>query len=196
MVFAPAGRRDVPGGRPPSASTRARSAHCSRARAGPATSPAMLTVVAKLLHLTRPDVAVFGEKDSQQLALIRRMVARPQPAGRGRRRPTVREPDGLALSSRNRYLSRRAARGGARSPRCPLAGRARPPRRAGRCSTPPRRCAGASEPAIDLDYLALVDDRDSRPLTTDARRPAARRRRVGTTRLIDNMPSTSAPAVG
>jgi len=64
----------------------------------------VLTVVLKLLHLTDPHVTVFGQKDAQQLTLVRRMVADldlPVDVVAG---PTVREPDGLALSSRNRYL--------------------------------------------------------------------------------------------
>ncbi|HKE51640.1 MAG TPA: pantoate--beta-alanine ligase, partial [Actinomycetes bacterium] len=65
----------------------------------------VLTVVAKLFHLIRPDVAVFGQKDAQQLVLIRRMVADLDFPLRIEELATVREPEGLALSSRNRYLS-------------------------------------------------------------------------------------------
>ncbi|MFI6288693.1 pantoate--beta-alanine ligase [Streptomyces sp. NPDC051018] len=65
----------------------------------------MLTVVAKLLHLTRPDVALYGQKDAQQLALIRRMVRDLNLPVEIAGVETVREDDGLALSSRNRFLS-------------------------------------------------------------------------------------------
>ena len=65
----------------------------------------VLTVVLKLMHLTQPDVALFGQKDAQQLAAIRRMVDDLDVPVSVVAVPTVREPDGLALSSRNRFLS-------------------------------------------------------------------------------------------
>ncbi|MFF4270062.1 pantoate--beta-alanine ligase [Streptomyces sp. NPDC001536] len=109
-VFAPSVDEVYPGGEPQ-----------VRVSAGPmgerlegATRPGhfdgMLTVVAKLLHLTRPDVALYGQKDAQQLALIRRMVRDLNFGVEIVGVPTVREDDGLALSSRNRYLSAKERR--------------------------------------------------------------------------------------
>ncbi|MFV2120927.1 pantoate--beta-alanine ligase, partial [Streptomyces sp. Act-28] len=105
VVFAPSVDEVYPGGEP---QVRVSAGPMGRRLEGasrPGHFDGMLTVVAKLLHLTRPDVAFFGQKDAQQLALIRRMVhdlAFPvEIVGV----PTVRETDGLALSSRNRYLS-------------------------------------------------------------------------------------------
>jgi len=76
----------------------------------------MLTVVAKLLHMTRPDLALFGEKDYQQLVLVRAMVEALDFPVEIVGMPTVREPDGLAMSSRNRYLSPEARRAAGQIP--------------------------------------------------------------------------------
>ena len=84
----------------------------------------MLTVVAKLFGLVRPDLAVFGEKDYQQLVLVRRMVADLCLGVEVVGVPTVREPDGLAMSSRNRYLDPGARGAAAALPRVLEAARA------------------------------------------------------------------------
>jgi pantoate--beta-alanine ligase len=83
----------------------------------------VLTVVAKLLNLTRPTVALFGEKDYQQLVLIRSMVASLDFPVDVVGVPTVREGDGLAMSSRNRYLSPEARGVSVAVPRALEAGR-------------------------------------------------------------------------
>jgi pantoate--beta-alanine ligase len=148
----------------------------------------VLTVVAKLLHLTRPDVAVFGEKDAQQLVLIRRMVRDLDFGVDVVGVPTVREPDGLALSSRNRYLApaeRATALALSRALRAGATAAAAGP-------TQVRRAAQAvldAEPGLRLDYLALVDPATLAEVEDNHAGPAllAVAGRVGATRLIDNV---------
>ncbi|GAA0379841.1 pantoate--beta-alanine ligase [Microbispora corallina] len=150
----------------------------------------VLTVVLKLFNLVQPDVAVFGQKDAQQLALIRRMVADlnvPVEIAGG---PTVREPDGLALSSRNRYLSpadrvtalalSRALRAGS--------GRAVPSEIL-RAAAAVLDEAARLDPPLLLDYVALVDPATFTPVEDGFRGEAvlAVAAKVGTTRLIDNL---------
>ncbi|MGI5481453.1 pantoate--beta-alanine ligase [Streptomyces lavendofoliae] len=104
-VFAPSADEVYPGGEPQVRITGGPMGERLEGASRPGHFDGMLTVVAKLLHLTRPDVAFFGQKDAQQLALIRRMVRDLNFPVEIVGVPTVREPDGLALSSRNRYLS-------------------------------------------------------------------------------------------
>ena len=155
----------------------------------------VLTVVMKLFSLVQPDVAVFGEKDAQQLVLIRRMVKDLDLPVHVVGVPTVREPDGLALSSRNGYLKpadrevaltlSRALRAGAEQ--------------ASAGADAVRRGAArllAAEPGLQLDYLALVNPRNLTELSATADGPAllAVAARIGTTRLIDNVTLTLPPA--
>ncbi|TXK34597.1 pantoate--beta-alanine ligase [Nonomuraea sp. C10] len=147
----------------------------------------MLTVVLKLFNLVRPDVAVFGQKDAQQLSMIRRMVADLDVPVEVVGAPTVREPDGLALSSRNRYLSAGERRVALALSRALRAGAGEP--------TPARVRAAASKvlaeapPELELDYLVLVDPATftevSDPYEGEAVLAVAAK--VGATRLIDNM---------
>ena len=147
----------------------------------------VLTVVAKLFHLTRPDVAFFGEKDTQQLALIRRMARDLDLPVEIVGVPTVREPDGLALSSRNVYLSPEQRSTALTLVRALRAGHAV----AGDGPDAVRRAARAvldAEPGLRLDYLELVDPVTLRPLdrSSDAALLAVAAY-VGSTRLIDNV---------
>lgn len=145
----------------------------------------MLTVVAKLLQIVAPNSAYFGEKDYQQLALIRQMVTDLNFDVRIVGVPTVREADGLALSSRNRYLSEQereiattlsaalvaGAHAAAGGPDAILAA---------------ARDVLASAPEIEVDYLEVRGaDLGPAPERGDGRLLVAAR--LGTTRLIDNV---------
>lgn len=105
VVFAPSVDEVYPGGEPQVRITAGPMGELLEGASRPGHFDGMLTVVAKLLHLTAPDLAFFGQKDAQQLALIRRMARDLNFPVEIVGVPTVREADGLALSSRNRYLS-------------------------------------------------------------------------------------------
>ncbi|HEX3899927.1 MAG TPA: pantoate--beta-alanine ligase [Mycobacteriales bacterium] len=147
----------------------------------------VVTVVSRLLDLTRPDVAVFGEKDAQQLAVIRQMVTEQGRAVEIVGVPTVREADGLAMSSRNRYLSD-VERGQALAISGALqAGAARSADGAEAVLSAAWE-ALEDAPGVDIDYVALVDTETWKPPNDRTRfgkiLVAAR---LGSTRLIDNM---------
>lgn len=148
----------------------------------------VLTVVLKLLQLTRPDRAFFGEKDYQQLTLIRRMVRDLEVPVEIIGVSTVRESDGLALSSRNRYLSpegRTAALslpGALRAGVAAAAGGAD----AGGVLAAAHAAFDSGPPGVELDYLVLTDpELEPGPIAGPARLLAAAW--VGATRLIDNV---------
>jgi pantoate--beta-alanine ligase len=145
----------------------------------------VLTVVAKLFSLVRPAVGFFGEKDYQQLALIRRMAADLDLGVGVAGVPTVREPDGLALSSRNVYLSADERRHALALSAALFAGRAEAAGGADAVLTAARAVLTA-EPGVSVDYLELrgadlgeVPDHGAARLLVAAR--------VGPTRLIDNV---------
>ncbi|MFI8963615.1 pantoate--beta-alanine ligase [Streptomyces sp. NPDC053493] len=241
-VFAPSADEVYPGGEPQVRITAGPMGERLEGASRPGHFDGMLTVVAKLLHLTAPDLAFFGQKDAQQLALIRRMVRDLNFPVEIVGVPTVREPDGLALSSRNRYLSaaergtalalsralfaasdRLAAQEALRARAAALPGahgraetRAEALSRLGeaRAAADAHAVAQAAEaggaeavraaaravlddaakaePPLVLDYLALVDPADFTEVDDghDGEAILAVAARVGTTRLIDNVPLT------
>lgn len=147
------------------------------------------TVVTKLFHLTQPHVAVFGEKDYQQLAIIRRMVRDLDLGIEIASVPIVREADGLALSSRNAYLSpaqRRSALSLSAGLAAAQAAFAAGERRAA-ALVAAARAPIAAAPDTRIDYVELRDADELTPLD-EVTRPAvlAIAAFVGTTRLIDN----------
>lgn len=151
----------------------------------------VLTVVLKLLHLTRPDAALFGEKDAQQLAAIRAMVRSLDVPTEVVGGPLVRDVDGLALSSRNAYLSpdervralglSRALRAGGEAARDGAGPRGVRDAAWGALAT-------AGIVAEDVDYVALVDPDDFTEVEDGTVGVALLLLavRVGSTRLIDN----------
>jgi pantoate--beta-alanine ligase len=148
------------------------------------------TVVAKLFHLVGPSAAYFGEKDAQQLAVIRRMVQDLSFPAAVVGCPIVREPDGLALSSRNVYLSaeeRAAATCLFRALQEAQASAAAGEREAKALRGRMEEVIGA-EPLADLDYAAVVDE-DTFEEVDLLDRPARAlvAARVGKPRLIDNL---------
>jgi pantoate--beta-alanine ligase len=173
----------------------------------------VLTVVLKLFSLVRPDIAVFGQKDAQQLVLVRRMCADFGLGIEIEAVPTVRAADGLALSSRNKYLSpqervvapvlyRALSAGAAAAGAGPAAVLAaaqavldHPVLDDTVLDDTVRADAGRTQPAGTsprVDYLALVDAGNYAPVLVDdldfhGRAVLAIAARVGTTRLIDNV---------
>jgi pantoate--beta-alanine ligase len=144
----------------------------------------MLTVVEKLLVLTRAGRAYFGEKDFQQLTLIRRMARDLELGVEIIGVPTVREEDGLALSSRNRYLSPDGRRAALALSRALREGATHPD--ADGVLQSARKILD-DEPGVKVDYLALTGpDLGEPPVEGPGRLLVAAR--VGATRLIDNVP--------
>jgi pantoate--beta-alanine ligase len=148
------------------------------------------TVVAKLFAIVQPDAAWFGEKDAQQLAIVRRMTADLDLPVEVRACPTVREPDGLARSSRNAYLA--ADERGRALVLSQALGEAEAAIRAGgrdaAAVAEAVRRRIAQEEGIELQYVAVVDPDTLEDLgTVRDRALVAVAARVGKTRLIDNV---------
>ncbi|MGE0870576.1 MAG: pantoate--beta-alanine ligase [Kofleriaceae bacterium] len=160
---------------------------CGASRPGHFTGVA--TVVTKLFHITLPHIAVFGEKDYQQLAIIRRMVRDLDFGIEIASVPIIREPDGVAMSSRNAYLDQ-AQRVAARSLSAGLAAAEAAVKVGERSAAKLLALARApieAEPMARIDYVELRDATELTPIQSlDRPCVLALAVFVGTTRLIDN----------
>ncbi len=186
-VFAPSAEEMYPDGATATRVTGGSVAGMFEGRSRPGHFDGVLTVVAKLLGIVRPAVAVFGQKDAQQLFLVQRMVADLNIATRIVAVETVRADDGLALSSRNRFLNgeeRHAAKELSRALEAASS--------AGDRGIDAVLAASQSvlmdEDLVKLDYLKVVDPATFLPVDDNFRGPARVliAAQVGSTRLIDN----------
>jgi pantoate--beta-alanine ligase len=190
VVFVPEEEEMYPGGPPEVVVDPGPLGERLEGAARPGHFRAVLTVVAKLFNMVGPSRAYFGEKDAQQLALVERMVASLDFPVTVVGCPTVRDPDGLALSSRNVRLSadqRRAA---------PVlfealsdaATRARQGERSADVLRAEMARLIGSEPSARLDYVAIVDDSSWEEITRlETRARALVAARFDDVRLIDNL---------
>jgi pantoate--beta-alanine ligase len=190
ILFAPPVDEVYPGGTPQVTVEPGPLATILEGASRPGHFAGVLTVVAKLFGLVRPDVTVFGEKDYQQLVLVRRMSADLCLGVHVLGGETVREPDGLALSSRNRYLDpeqRRTATALSRSLRAAQVAAVDGAAAADQAA----RAELGSTSGVELDYLVVTDpDLGELPAESPQGTPARAivAARIGSTRLIDNVP--------
>ncbi len=194
LVFAPSVEEVYPDGFATQVQVLGLTERLEGAARGPEHFRGVTTVVAKLFGMSLPDVAYFGEKDAQQVVVLRRLVADLNLPVRVESCPTVREPDGLALSSRNALLdpaSRVRARALYRALRAAGIRAAGGERSAGVLLD--AALATLAEFDVVPDYLALVDPVTLEPVS-QLERPAllAVAAHVGAVRLIDNL--TLAPS--
>jgi len=189
VLFAPPVAEIYPAGFATGVRVAGLSAVWEGAERGPEHFEGVCTVVCKLFNIVAPDVAYFGQKDAQQVVVIRRMVRDLDLPVRLRVVPTVREPDGLALSSRNARLGDEdraratALRHGLEAAQTILTAGDPDPARAEAAGRAAMRAAG-----VEPEYLAVVDpDTLERVERVDGRVLVVVAARVGPARLIDNV---------
>ena len=189
LVFAPSVAEMYPAGKPEVTVDPGPAGQVYEGEFRPGFFGGVLTVVLKLLHLTRPAIAVFGQKDAQQLTLVRRMVTDLNLDVVVEPVPTARDADGLATSSRNRYLSPADRAVALALPRALLAGQARAAEGSGDAAAvlAAARDMLRAEPALAVDYVAVVDPGTFGPAEPGPALLVAAAR-AGGTRLIDNVP--------
>jgi pantoate--beta-alanine ligase len=188
-VFAPSAAEIYPGGKPDVTVDPGPMGQVFEGHFRPGFFGGVLTVVLKLFNLIRPDAAVFGEKDAQQLALVRRMVSDVNLDIAIESVPIVRDADGLAVSSRNRYLSAADRSAALAISRALHAGEARAAEGADAVLNAAQEILRA-EPALAVDYVAVVDPRTFTLIRPGQAGPAVivAAATAGGTRLIDNVP--------
>ncbi len=197
LVFAPTPDVVYPDGDPGVVVSAGALGDLLEGRSRPGHFDGVLTVVGKLFHLTRPASAYFGQKDAQQLLLIRRMVRDLDFPVEVVSVPTVREADGLAMSSRNTYLTgsdREVALSLSRALAAGTDAAVEGPSAVRRAA----RAVLVAEPLVLVDYLVLVHPSTLEEVPEWYRGEAllAVAGRVGTTRLIDNTPVRLGPGGG
>ncbi|RKQ86605.1 pantoate--beta-alanine ligase [Solirubrobacter pauli] len=192
VLFAPPTSEIYPDGFATTVSVGGLSEVLEGAERGPGHFAGVCTVVCKLLNIVSPDAAYFGQKDAQQVAVVKRMVRDLDIPSKIEVLPTVREPDGLAMSSRNVRLSPEERQDALQLSRALFAARDAV---AGGERDAERVRAVALAHLDDPEYLAIVDPLSFTPLTTIAA-PAliAVAARVGPVRLIDNLVLEPVPA--
>jgi len=186
LVFAPSAAQMYPGGSPSVTVHPGPAGQVLEGEFRPGFFTGVLTVVLKLFSLVRPDIAVFGEKDAQQLALVRRMSADLDLGVAIQPVPTVRDPDGLAISSRNRYLSDSERRAALALPHALWAAADVASSGGSPAAVTTAARAELDSAHLAVDYVALADPDSFQPVITG---PAvlAVAARAGATRLIDNI---------
>jgi pantoate--beta-alanine ligase len=187
FVFAPSVEEMYPQGVPQTHISAGKVGELYEGRSRPGHFDGVLTVVAKLLLIVAPDIVTFGQKDAQQLFLVRRMVRDLNIPVRVEAIDTVREEDGLALSSRNRFLEGKQ-RPAARALSIALEAAASSADRGIDAVVAAAQGTLMGEPLVQLDYLKIVNPETFLPADDGYRGPAIVlvAARVGTTRLIDN----------
>lgn len=187
VVFAPTAAEMYPTGPVQTRVTAGQVGGMLDGRSRPGHFDGMLTVVAKLLLIAGPHVAVFGQKDAQQLFLVQRMVRDLDVPTRIEVVDTVRADDGLALSSRNAFLDERQRRAARTIPAALEAAQSAADRGLDAVVAAAQSVL-SGEPEVELDYFAVVDPTTFLPVGDEYRGPARAlvAARVGPTRLIDN----------
>ncbi len=192
LVFVPSAAEMYPAGKPEVTVDPGPMGQVFEGQFRPGFFGGVLTVVLKLFHLTRPATAVFGQKDAQQLALVRRLVTDTNLDVTIESVPIVRDADGLATSSRNRYLSAADRAVALTLPRALRAGQARAAEGSADAVAvlAAARAVLAAEPALAVDYAAVVDPGTFGPVGPGQAGPAllVAAAKAGGTRLIDNVP--------